>query len=628
MNFNGFLFHLITPIVILILLQNHQTIADESSPTGFHGSERYALELLKDQFNNNSVLHGNWTELMCYMNDKPRWIGIQCLNGRVTGIVLENFGLEGTIKKDTLWNLTELSTISFKNNNLSGNVMEFSNNHKLKKIDLSGNKFDGEIPTSLLDLNTLESLQLQNNNLTGTLLAFNQSSLKEFNVSNNNLIGSIPNTTTLQSFNYSSYIGNNDLCGDPSTTPCLILSKNDNSSNSKSSSHPWVAILIVINVLAFIILLYLVMFYHQRYKNLKKMGQVNNNLVHANEEKQENVSEGKRGNGLVEGENKRKLTFFYENEASFEIDDMLKASAEGLGKGSFGNSYKAKLADNKTVVVKRLRDLRPLSRDEFVRKVMTIAQLKHPNLLPMKAYYYSTEEKLFVQRFASNGNLFNRIHGGRGTRERIPFRWSSRLSVARAIARAIEYLHLNTTSQTSIPHGNLRSSNVLFDENDVVLVSDYGLTSIVAIPIATQRMVAFQSPEFKSHKKVSRKSDVWSYGCLILELLTGKVSVFSSTEGGLNGVDLCNWVHRAVREEWTAEIFDGEILSQKSANYGMVSLMQIAMRCCDRSPEKRPEMSEVVREVENIKLTIDSEDEEDGSMEQSLTDDSAISSTP
>ncbi|GAA0142224.1 hypothetical protein LIER_03172 [Lithospermum erythrorhizon] len=621
MNLLKFLIHLVTSVVLLIL-QNNEIMADDSSPIGFHDSERNALEDLKEQFN-NSILHGNWTSLMCYMNDQPRWMGIQCLNGRVTGIVLENIGLKGTIKKDSLFNLTELSIISFKNNFLSGHVMEFSNNHKLKKVDLSGNIFDGEIPTSLLDLNTLESLQLQNNKLTGPVLAFNQPSLKQFNVSHNDLSGSIPNTT-LQSFNYSSYIGNNKLCGAPSPKPCL-RGTSDISSDSNDSSHSWVAILVVINVIAFLVLLFLAMFYHQRYKNLKKRGQMNNNLVHSDEEKQENMIQ-ERVDGLEEGENKRRLTFFDENEASFEIDDMLKAAAEGLGKGSFGNSYKAKLGDSKIVVVKRLMDLKPLSRDEFVMKVMTIAELKHPNLLPLKAYYYSTEEKLFVQRFASNGNLFNRIHGGRGTRERIPFRWSSRLSVARAIARAIEYLHINTTSEISIPHGNLKSSNVLFGENDVVLVSDYGLTSIIAIPIATQRMVAFQSPEYKTRKKASRKSDVWSYGCLILELLTGKVSVYSSTQGGLDGFDLCDWVHRAVREEWTAEIFDVEILSQRSANTGMLTLMQIAMRCCDKATEKRPEMSEVVREVESIKLTIESQ--EDGSMEQSFTDDSAISATP
>lgn len=114
-----------------------------------------------------------------------------------------------------------------------------------------------------------------------------------------------------------------------------------------------------------------------------------------------------------------------------------------------------------------------------------------------------------------------------------------------------------------------------------------------------------------------------------MELLTGRLSVQSAPQDE-NAVDLCNWVHRAVREEWTAEIFDLEIMGQRSATHGMLKLLQLAVRCCDKSPEKRPEMSEVVREVESIKIpNADSESEEDmsGDGDRSLTDDS-MSATP
>lgn len=178
---------------------------------------------------------------------------------------------------------------------------------------------------------------------------------------------------------------------------------------------------------------------------------------------------------------------------------------------------------------------------------------------------------------------------------------------------------------TAPPHGNLKSTNILFDENETVLVSDYGLTSMVALPIAAQRMVAYKSPEYQSTKKLSRKSDVWSYGCLVLELLTGRGSIHSSPRG-INGVDLYSWVHRAVREEWTAEIFDQEIMIQRSGVPGMLKLLQIGLRCCDKSPDKRPEMSEVVREVENIE-TVESESEDDLSGDRSFSTDESVSIT-
>lgn len=208
---------------------------------------------------------------------------------------------------------------------------------------------------------------------------------------------------------------------------------------------------------------------------------------------------------------------------------------------------------------------------------------------------------------------------GRGRSDRNPFKWNSRLSVARGVARALEYLHRNAKSPNTVPHGNLKLSNILLDENEIVLVSDYGISSLVALPIAAQRMVSYKSPEYQAMKKISRKSDVWSYGAFLLELLTGRVSIYTAPPG-VNGVDLCSWVHRAVREEWTAEIFDLEISVEKSAAQGTVRLLQVAVRCCDRSPEKRPEMTEVLREVENIKVGVESEDE--SSSLQSLTDES------
>lgn len=182
----------------------------------------------------------------------------------------------------------------------------------------------------------------------------------------------------------------------------------------------------------------------------------------------------------------------------------------------------------------------------------------------------------------------------------------------------MEYLHLNTNFL--VPHGNLKSTNVLLDSDENALVSDYSLDSLISL--AAQRTVCYRSPEYKSTRRVSKKSDVWSYGCLLLELLTGKVGVHTAPPG-VSGVDLCTWVHTAIREEWTAEIFDGEIaVNRRSALPGMLRLLVIALHCVEKLPEKRPEMSEVVRQVEEIQFKDQSEDEGDLSLERSYTDDS------
>ncbi|KAL6269710.1 hypothetical protein ACE6H2_026621 [Prunus campanulata] len=673
-------------ILLLCMLRMRCSTAQVA---GYSGKEKDALVALKNSFN-YTYLNTNWTGAPCFKSEPSTWYGIQCTGfndiGRVTGIVLENMPLNRSINIFAFTNLAELSALTLKNNSLWGNMMDFSLNPKLTDIDLSDNMFSGQISPSLLSLGTLESLQLQDNGFSGPIPWLNQSTLKVFNVSNNNVNGSIPMTQALQAFGYDSYSGNPGLCGKPSPIACNSSNNDDNPSPADSVDkttkyrNKFGLYLFLLDAAGLVALVLLFILYYKKSHKLKKMlkefektkssaSMLNNNNNIDQEEKHDigddkTKTEGHRdpitrpNAAAQEHQTKRgKLVFVrpqHNSEGSvgnqmtdhqiFEMADLLKASAVGLGKGIFGNSYKAEITMTnngvaggrqvkQAVVVKRLRDLKPLVNEEFTKPLRLIANLKHPNLLPLLAYYLSKDEKLLLYKYVPNGNLFNRMFGERGP-DRIPFRWSSRLSVARGVARALEYLHHNATSSaqsssSTAPHGNLKSSNVLLDENDGVLVSDYGFTSLVALPIAAQRMVSYKSPEYQKTKKVSKESDVWSYGSLVLELLTGKISACTAPPG-VNGIDLFSWVHRAVREEWTAEIFDMELTVRRTAcSGGMLRLLQIAMRCCDPSPEKRPKMKEVVREVESIRLP-QSEvvEDEDLSLDPSLTDDSLSSTGP
>ncbi|XP_038905209.1 probable leucine-rich repeat receptor-like protein kinase At1g68400 [Benincasa hispida] len=612
---------------IAAILLFRSVVAQVDILVGFNGDERDALYALKKTFN-DSFLNRNWTGTHCHNNQPPLWYGLQCGDGRVTAISLDSLGLVGNMNINAFNKFTELSALSLKNNSLSGNVFNFTSNKKMKAIDLSSNAFDGPIPDSLVSLSSLESLQLQNNKLTGSIPELNQSSLAVFNVSNNNIKGFIPRTKALQSFGPGSYRDNPGLCGPPSDVCNSIIKGSNNTAappdsnkatndNSSSKAHV-ILLLVLVIVLFFVANLLLLLLYFKKHLELKELiKQLGTNET--KEKKNESVTEISIQNQEPAADEGGKLIFMEEGE-NFQLGDLLKASAEGLGKGIFGNSYKAMLEGRSPIVVKRLRDLKPLTVGEFMKQVQLIAKLRHPNLLPLVAYFYTKEEKLLLYKYAEKGNLFDRIHGGRGV-GRVPFRWSSRLIVAQGVARALEFLHFNSKpNSSSIPHGNLKSSNVLLGENDEVLVSDYGFASLVALPIAAQCMVSYRSPEYQQMKRVSRKSDVWSFGCLLIELLTGKISSHSAPEES-HGIDLCAWVNRAVREEWTAEIFDSEIASQRSAIPGMLNLLQIAIRCSNISPDKRPEMSEVVKEVENIKL-IENGDEYSSSFDRSLTDDS------
>ncbi|KAI6678576.1 hypothetical protein NL676_039372 [Syzygium grande] len=385
------------------------------SSLGYDGDERDALYALRATFN-NPFLNNNWTGIHCSMDD-PRWYGIRCSKGHVTGIVLEGMGLKGLINFNALIHFSELSILSFKNNALLGEIMNFSGNPKLARIDLSGNKFHGPISKSLLSLALLASLQLQNNNLTGEIPEFNQSTLISFNVSNNDLSGPIPSTPLLQSFSLNSYLGNLGLYRPPLHNSCNYMSSPEPSSNedpekrkghSNSGFHIFFLLFSMVALLAVILISILC------YKKAKKLNQSLNQensreeeAVHEKEEKSEAVESG----GVVErGEDREKL-ILSENGGEFEYSDLLKASSEGIGKGIFGNTYKAIFNDRQALVVKILKNLKPMTSEEFMMRLQLLADQKHPNLIPPLTCFFSKQQKLLIYRYAEKGNLFNRIHG-------------------------------------------------------------------------------------------------------------------------------------------------------------------------------------------------------------------------
>uniref|UniRef100_A0A7N0TW22 Protein kinase domain-containing protein n=1 Tax=Kalanchoe fedtschenkoi TaxID=63787 RepID=A0A7N0TW22_KALFE len=599
--------YLLILTLLVVGFRNSHSLPD-NPVYGYRGEERDALFALRDSLN-STFLKKNWTGLMCYMNDPPKWYGIQCRNGRVTGIVLVSMGLSGSIRADAFANLTQLSILSFRNNSISGPLMDFSKTRKLSFVDLSVNRFDGRVHPSLTELPNLTSLQLNDNHITGHLPPFGQSSLRLFNVSYNDLTGTVPNTTVLQSFGFRSYLGNPKLCGPPTPTPCRVggnvqspdppQSGLDSDRKHKKLNSTTIFIIVDVALLLLILLIVFFFCYKRRSRKLKNPASIKV-ATESIQTRDSRTPELKINDKLI----------FIDGEVQFELGDLLKASAEGIGEGNFGNNYKAQLEDGQAFVVKRLRDLKPMSVQEFEKQVRFIADVRHPNLLPLIAFYSSRDEKLIIHKHIAGGNLFNRIQGRR-SKNRVPFRWSSRLEVARGVARAVEHLHHNTKSpQATVPHGNLKTANIILDADDAPLVTDYGLTALISFPIASQRLVAYKSPEYQSAKKVTKKSDVWCLGIVLLELLTGRVSIHSAAMGA-NGVDLCSWVHRAVREEWTAEIFDAEIAAQRSATQGMLRVLRLAMRCCEKAPEKRPEIEEVVRELEGLTTAVEEEEDEE-----------------
>lgn len=160
-----------------------------------------------------------------------------------------------------------------------------------------------------------------------------------------------------------------------------------------------------------------------------------------------------------------------------------------------------------------------------------------------------------------------------------------------------------------LPHGHLKSSNVLLNKKFEPILCDYAFAPVINKEHAQQFMVAYKSPEFTKNDTVTQKTDVWSLGILILELLTGKfpANYLKQGKGGNNinnGADLATWVNSVVREEWTGEVFDKDMIMNgrnKNGEGEMLKLLKIGMCCCEWNVEKRWDLKEAVERIEELK---------------------------
>ncbi|RAL41471.1 hypothetical protein DM860_010265 [Cuscuta australis] len=562
------------------------------------------------------------------------WGGVQCEDGRVTALRLPGFSLSGSIPPGTLSNLTRLRTLSLRLNHLSGPFPDdLSQCVELQNLYLQGNLFSGSLPDSLFGLRSLVRVNLADNNFSGNISSgfnnltrlrtlflekngfsgslpeLNNLKLRQFNVSFNNLNGSIPKS--LESFPPEGFTGNS-LCGKPlavclgEKTPPAIATDGvtiGKSNNKKKLSGGAIAGIVVGSVVGFL-LLFLILCVLCR----KKSGSVNVATIKhpeaGGEKERENAypaaaaaamtGEGKGGESSGGGgTGAKKLVFFGSTSRVFDLEDLLRASAEVLGKGTFGTAYKAVLEMGAIVAVKRLKDV-TIPEAEFREKIGVVGNMNHEHLVPLKAYYYSREEKLLVYDYMPMGSLSALLHGkGAG---RTPLNWELRLGVALGTAQGIEYLHVH-----DISHGNIKSSNVLLTKSYEPKVSDFGISNIVGPSSSVPtRITGYRAPEVTDPRRVSQKADVYSFGVLLLELLTGKAPT-NSLSNEEEGVDLPRWVQSVVKEEWTSEVFDLELLrSQHVAEEEMVGLLQLAVDCAEQHPEKRPSMPDVVNRIKEL----------------------------
>ncbi|EPS59286.1 hypothetical protein M569_15521, partial [Genlisea aurea] len=572
------------------------------------------------------------------------WLGVSCLRNRVSRVVLEGLGLRGGFPA-AIAELTELRVLSLKRNGFSGPVPDLSPLANLKllyishnrfsgefpssistmsrlyRLDLSYNSFSGNVPSSINRLTHLLTLRLEGNGFSGSLTGLNFPSLQDFNASSNGLNGEIPGG--LSGFPASAFSGNAGLCGKPlnacnravssdptrigggaiatplppaamvASSPTKLPLRSAESHRSKFSSMAIIGIILGdVIVLCLVSLLLYAYFWRNDDAGAEEIPG-SKGTASPQQEKMVYYSSPYPNPGNSGYDNAKMV--FIDGGRRFELENLLRASAEMLGKGIIGTAYKATLDDGNVVAVKRLKDLTINGKKEFEQQMEVLGRLKHPNLVQLKAYYFARNEKLLVFDYMPNGNLFWLLHGNRGP-GRTPLDWATRLRIAAESARGISYIH-NSGKSSKLIHGNIKSTNILIDGAGNVRVSDFGLFSLVS-PTSIPKSNGYPAPESASDsRKMTQKSDVYSFGVLLLELLTGKCPSVSEDGGGM---ELPKWVQSVVREEWTAEVFDLELMRYRDIEEEMVGLLQIAMSCTQASPDRRPKMNHVAKMIEEL----------------------------
>nr|GMD99750.1 probable inactive receptor kinase At4g23740 [Ipomoea batatas] len=573
-------------------------VLSEGNATIIEHDKQALLEFVKELPHSRAL---NWDERVPVCKN---WTGVTC-NGdgsRVIALRLPGVGFNGPIPNNTLSRLSALQILSLRSNGISGNFppdfgnlknlsclylqhnnlsgplpSDFSVWKNLTSVNLSNNGFNGSIPYSISGLTRLTSLNLANNSISGEIPDLHLPRLQNLNLSNNDLTGLVPKS--LQRFPKSVFLGNNvSFLNSVSSPPIVSLPPQHNTGKlSEKALLGIVASGSVIAILGFGFVFLVCCL--RRKRDVGFLGKLEKGRIMSPEKA---ISRGQGANNS--------LVFFEGCNYAFDLEDLLRASAEVLGKGTFGMVYKAILEDATTVVVKRLKEV-GVGMKEFEQQMEIVGSIKHENVIELRAYYYSKEEKLIVCDFFSQGR-------NRGE-NMVPLDWETRVKIGIGAARGIAGIH--GANGGKMVHGNIKSSNIFLNSRRYGCVADVGLSAIMgSLPPPLARAAGYRAPEVMDTRKATQPSDVFSFGVLLLELLTGKSPVH--TTSGDEIIHLVRWVHSVVREEWTAEVFDVELLRSPNIEEEMVEMLQIALSCVVRMPDQRPKIAEVVKMIEGVRL--------------------------
>ncbi|XP_024020844.1 probably inactive leucine-rich repeat receptor-like protein kinase At5g48380 [Morus notabilis] len=510
-----------------------------------------------------------------------KFIGVECWHpdeNKVLNIRLSDMGLKGLFPQGIV-NCSSLTGLDLSNNKLFGpiptNISRIMN--YVTSLDLSSNNFSGSIPTLLSNCTYLNVLKLDHNRLTGQIppeLGL-LSRLKQFSVSNNLLTGQVPKFQSSE-IKADSYANNPGLCG-PLLDPCEVPQK-------KSRTVVIVASAVGGATFAALAVGVGLTFFFRRVAVRKK----------------EEDPEGNKWARSLKGTKGIKVSMFEKSITKMRLSDLMKATNSFskdniIGTGRTGTMFKAVLDDGSSLMVKRLQESQH-SEKEFLSEMATLGKIEHRNLVPLLGFCVAKKERLLVYRYMPNGILHNRLHfveeGGKA------LEWPTRLKIGIGAARGLAYLH--HTCNPRIIHRNISSKCILLNADFEPKISDFGLARLMN-PVDTHLStfvngefgdLGYVAPEYARTLVATPKGDIYSFGIVLLELVTGEKPTHVSKAPEIFKGNLAEWISQLSGNSELHEAIDKSLVG-KGVDGELFQFLKVACSCVVATPKERPTMFEV-----------------------------------